>query len=54
MSLQSRLTGYFLEQLQVHGFLNLPTFSEVVPSHELLLTALEAVEQQLSLKLPFT
>lgn len=52
--LQSQLTGYYLEQLQVRGFLDLPTFIEALPAHELLLTAVEAIEQELSLELPFT
>jgi predicted dehydrogenase len=52
--LQSQLTGYYLEQLQVRGFLDLPTFIEALPAHERLLTAVEAIEQELSLELPFT
>lgn len=52
--LQSKLTGDYLEQLQVRGFLDLPTFFEAVPSHELLLTAVESAEQELGLELPFT
>lgn len=52
--LQSQLTGHYLEQLQVRGFLDLPTFIEALPAHELLLTAVEAIEQELGLELPFT
>lgn len=52
--LQSQLTGSYLEQLQVRGFLDLPTFIEALPAHELLLTAVEAIEQKLGLELPFT
>lgn len=52
--LQSQLTGHYLEQLQLRGFLDLPTFIEALPAHELLLTAVEAVERELGLELPFT
>lgn len=52
--LQSQLTGHYLEQLQLRGFLDLPTFIEALPAHELLLTAVEAIEQEFSLELPFT
>lgn len=52
--LQSKLTGDYLEELQVRGFLNLPTLIEAAPAHELLLTAVEEIEQKLGLELPFT